>query len=295
MTTPRVVVVIRPTEYDELLARHGTRGQVDFFLRSRGQDVVEVLDRHARTAAALEAVRAAMPIEWRSATVKRAELARFVFEPADVVVILGQDGLVANVAKYLQGQPVIGVDPLPARNAGVLVPHQPQAVPDLLADVVAGRAAFVHRTMAQVITDDGQRLDALNEIYVGHEGHQSARYVLAADGARERQSSSGILIGTGTGATGWCASIGRVLAPQLPLPHPDERALSWFVREAWPSRSTRTTLVAGRLEGESGLALTSESEQLVAFGDGMESDRLLLGWGQQVTVEVSPLVLRTVI
>ncbi len=53
MTTPRVVVVIRPTEYDELLARHGTRGQVDFFLRSRGQDVVEVLDRHARTAAAL--------------------------------------------------------------------------------------------------------------------------------------------------------------------------------------------------------------------------------------------------
>ncbi|HPB72806.1 MAG TPA: hypothetical protein PLX71_07500 [Phycicoccus sp.] len=89
MTTPRVVVVIRPTEYDELLARHGTRGQVDFFLRSRGQDVVEVLDRHARTAAALEVVRAAVPIEWRSATVKRAELARFVFEPADVVVILG--------------------------------------------------------------------------------------------------------------------------------------------------------------------------------------------------------------
>ena len=36
MATPRVVLVTRRTEYDELIARHGTRGQADFFLRSRG-------------------------------------------------------------------------------------------------------------------------------------------------------------------------------------------------------------------------------------------------------------------
>ena len=30
------------------------------------------------------------------------------------MVVVGQDGLVANVAKYLDGQPVIGVDTAPA-------------------------------------------------------------------------------------------------------------------------------------------------------------------------------------
>ena len=37
-------------------------------------------------------------------------LARFLFEPGDVVIVVGQDGLVANVAKYLDGQPVIGIN-----------------------------------------------------------------------------------------------------------------------------------------------------------------------------------------
>ena len=39
--------------------------------------------------------------------------------------MVGQDVLVANVAKYLSGQPVIGVNPEPERNSGVLVPRPP--------------------------------------------------------------------------------------------------------------------------------------------------------------------------
>lgn len=41
----------------------------------------------------------------------RGDLDRFLFEPDDIVLALGQDGLVANVAKYLDGQPVIGSNP----------------------------------------------------------------------------------------------------------------------------------------------------------------------------------------
>ena len=39
---PRGVLVERPSEYDELLARHATHEQVRFFLRQRGRSLEEV-------------------------------------------------------------------------------------------------------------------------------------------------------------------------------------------------------------------------------------------------------------
>ena len=102
-----------------------------------------------------------------------------------------------------------------------------------------------------------------------------------------------MIVSTGTGATGWCRSIARIQAPTLPLPAPTERALAWFVREPWPSPSTGADVVAGRLD-RGALALRVESDALVAFGYGVEADRLTLTWGQRVTVGVAGRTLRTV-
>lgn len=126
---PRVVLVHRRTELDDALARHGTHGQASFFLTSRGRDIGELETRHALNDAALKAVSAAIPPDWRRGRVERADLSRFLFEPEDVVVVVGQDGLVANTAKYLDGQPVLGINPDPERNPGVLVPHSPSRPP----------------------------------------------------------------------------------------------------------------------------------------------------------------------
>ncbi|HZM75464.1 MAG TPA: hypothetical protein VFC19_07040 [Candidatus Limnocylindrales bacterium] len=89
-------------------------------------------------------------------------------------------------------------------------------------------------------------------------------------------------MGTGTGATGWCASIVRERAGAPTLPGPQERELSWFVREAWPSPVTGVALTAGRIAAGQRLELTIESDQLVCFADGIESDHLTLAWGQRV-------------
>lgn len=293
MATPRAVIVHRASELTELLARHGTRGQVAFFLDQRGQSLAAVEERHERTRAALADVSAGLPVDWRRATVERSDLARFVFEPDDVVLVVGQDGLVANAAKYLGIQPVIGIDPLPGVNAGVLVPHTPAAGVALAGAAQAGTAPICERTMVQVRTDDGQSLTALNEVMIGQRGHQSARYTLEVGGRRERQSSSGVIVSTGTGATGWCSSIARLQAPGMPLPAATESALAWFVREPWPSPSTGADLFAGRLDGGE-VTLRVESDVLVAFGDGMEDDRLSLSWGQRVSVSIADRTLRTV-
>jgi hypothetical protein len=287
------VVVHRRTEYDELLARHGTRGQAAFFLGTRGRSIEEVEDRHREVDDALTAVGAAIPVDWRRGNVERADLSRFLFFPEDVVVVVGQDGLVANVAKYLDGQPVVGLDPAPGVNTGVLVRHPVTDAAPLLRAVVRDRAEVEERTMVEAVTDDGQSLVALNEVYIGHASHQTARYTVGVAGQTQAQASSGLLVSTGTGATGWCRSVWLERHSGLLLPAPTDPALVWFVREAWPSPVTDATLTEGRLEGTE-LSLTVGSDRLVVFGDGVESDRLTVSWGQRVDVHRSERVLRLV-
>ncbi|MGW8762719.1 hypothetical protein ACWGN5_09485 [Streptomyces sp. NPDC055815] len=288
---PRAVLVHRTTEYEELLARHGTHGQAAFFLSARGRSVDAVRERHERTRRALAEVAGAVPLTWRQTRVERADLDRFLFGPEDVVVVVGQDGLVANAAKYLTGQPVIGIDADPGRNPGVLVRHRPERARRLLPYAAGAGAAVDELTMVEAVTDDAQRLLALNEIYVGPPGHQTARYTLALDGTDvppEPQASSGVLVGTGTGATGWLRSLWEQRSSALALPAPSDARLAWFVREAWPSPTTGTSRVEGVLDAGRGLRLTVESDRLVAFGDGVESDALELTWGQTIHLTVSP-------
>jgi hypothetical protein len=287
---PRVVVVHRATELDELLARHGTRGQVEFFLHGRGRDLGEVEKRHAAMQRALSMISAAVPLDWRQGRVERTDLDRFLFGPEDVVVVVGQDGLVANVAKYLDDQPVIGIDTDPARNPGVLVRYPPEAVGDLLRSV-NGHDLL---TMVEAASDDGQRLRALNEVFVGPASHQTARYVLDAGGRPEAQASSGLVVATGTGSTGWCRSLWLEHHSTLALPGPTDPGLAWFVREAWPSPATGTSYTEGLLEGST-LTLRVESERMVVFGDGIETDRLDLTWGQSLTVARSERHLHLVV
>ncbi|WP_238395407.1 hypothetical protein [Mycolicibacterium sp. CBMA 295] len=256
--------------------------------------VLPVQDRHDRTRSALATVTAAIPADWRRGRVERADLPRFLFEPGDVVVVVGQDGLVANAAKYLDGQPVIGVNPEPDRNAGILVAHAPQAAGPLMRAAAQERAEVQLRTMVGATTDDGQKLLALNEIFVGHASHQTARYTLGLpDGRSERQASSGLIVSTGTGATGWCRSVAGQRSSDVRLPAAEEPRLAWFVREAWPSPATGTDLVEGDLAGAA-LTVNIESDRLVAFGDGIETDALQLSWGQRLTVQLAAQRLRLV-
>ncbi len=290
---PRVVVVTRATELELLLARHGTREQARFFLEGRGQRIGDLEARHARRDAALAAVSRAVPAAWRRVRLDRGDLARFVFEPEDLVVAVGQDGLVANAAKYLAGQLVLGVNPDPERYDGVLVPHRPDDAARLLRAMAARRADVEERTLARATLDDGQRLLALNEVFAGHRSHQSARYRLRLDGREERQSSSGVIVTTGTGATGWARSVNGERRRPLDLPRPGDRALAFFVREPFPSVATGTTLDGAVLDGGEGLEVVSEMDDGgVLFADGIEDDRLEFPFGVRARFDVAPERLR---
>jgi len=285
---PRAVLVTRATEYELLLRRHATRGQAAFFLEGRGQRLEDVEHDHLRFELALARMQQAIPAEWRRSRVPREDLDRFLFEPEDVVVVVGQDGLVANVAKYLSGQPVIGVNPDPERFDGVLVRCSVERAAKLLLPAAARDVPLESRTLAEARVDDGQRLLALNEIFVGHRSHQSARYRLSWQGVEERQSSSGLIVSTGTGATGWARSIARQRSAEVPLPAPTDGRLTFLVREAFPSLTTGTELTEGCVDAGDAVEIVSEmNDGGVVFGDGIEADRIELGFGMRLSVRAS--------
>ena len=183
---PRAVVVTRPTEYEALLGQHGTHGQVEFFLESREQSVDGVMERHVRQHEAVQEVSARLPLDWRRAHVERRDLERFLWDPDDVVIAVGQDGLVANLAKYLDGQLVVGINPDPEQWDGVLVKHDVAGGIARVELANEGGARVESRPMVEASTGSGHRLFALNEVFIGHCSHQSARYKLRYGDRSER-------------------------------------------------------------------------------------------------------------
>ena len=272
---PRIVLVTRKSPLTRLIEHHGTAGQVRFFLETLGHAIDPYEEAHARLEAGVDRVLAALCPEQRRTRVDREELDRFLFSPDDVVVVVGQDGLVANTAKYLAGQLLVGVNPDPDRYDGILCRHAPGDVDRVLdwMQTRDDRFAIESRTLVEARREDGARIVALNEVFVGHRSHQSARYQIRVGDREESQSSSGLLCASGTGSTGWVRSIVEQRRLEVTLPGPVDPRLAWFVREPFPSVATGTDLDFGILDGADALTLVSRmGEGGVCFGDGIESD-----------------------
>lgn len=287
---PRVVFVTRETEHEQLVARHATLEQARFYLKTRGQDLSDLEARHTAFGAVITQARASVPADWRQTLVRRADLDRFIFTAEDIIVAVGQDGLVPNVAKYLSGQPVIGINPAPKLYDGVLVRHRVDELASLLPHVVRQDASIERRAMVEGIMDTGEKLCALNELFIGHCSHQSARYRISDGDTQEEQSSSGLIVTTGTGTTGWARSIMEATGRFIDL-SPDEKALTWLVREPFPSIVTGTSMRAGKLAGQPLHVTSHMNDGGVIFADGIEQDFLPFDYGRLISVQLSVLSL----
>ena len=200
----RIVVVTRRTRLEELIARFNTRGQARFYIEHSAQgtgDFGEYEREHAAYERAVALVHRATDVGVPRHVIDRDLVPTYTFGEHDVVLAVGQDGLVANVAKYTLERPLLGVNPDPERFDGVLLPFLADGCAGAIATVFDGRASVRRVTLAEARLDDGQRLLAFNDLFIGARSHVSVRYVLARGSARESQSSSGVLVATGAGCS----------------------------------------------------------------------------------------------
>ncbi len=290
----KVVVVTKKTALEELIEQFNTREQARFYLEHSGVSFAEYEASHAAYQNALARVKDALPPGTRAQWIERAFVP--TFGEGDLVLTVGPDGLVVNTAKYLDGQPLLAVNPDPARMDGVLLPFRADEAGGPLRLALRGEVRRKRITMARVTLNDGQTLHAVNDFFVGQRTHQSARYRLALDGREENQSSSGIIVSTGAGSTGWLRSVlagaAGIVGAFIPGPEVAEtRArygfdweadyLCYTVREPFETRVSAAGLVFGHIEAGHHLEVTSQMPQNgVIFSDGVEDDYLEFNSGR---------------
>jgi NAD kinase len=294
----KIILVTRKTRLEELVERFNTLSQAKFYIEHAGGDFAAYVLEHEAYQRSLESVRRTIEVGLKMQILDRTLVPTYLFSKQDLVVTLGQDGLVANTAKYVSGQPVLAVNPDAERVDGILLPFQPKDLRDALDRTIAGKARMRSVTMAEARLKDGQRLLAFNDLFIGAASHVSARYRLGYGGQRENQSSSGIIVSTGAGSTGWLSSIfnetsgilaylgGAVVKP-MRIEWEEDRLL-FVVREPFVSRHSTAAIVMGIVQKGGPLAIESQMPSGgVIFSDGVEADHLDFNSGAIASIGVA--------
>ncbi|MBY0504063.1 MAG: hypothetical protein K2X03_09135 [Bryobacteraceae bacterium] len=295
----KIVLVTRKTRLDELVERFNTRAQAKFYIEHGGGDFSAYVLEYETYQDSLETVRRNIEIGLKIQVMDRSMVPTYLFSKQDLIVTLGQDGLVANTAKYVAGQPIVAVNPDPERFDGILLPFSPAHLGKTLERVLNGKETIGTITMAQALLKDGQRLVAFNDLFIGTKNHVSARYRVGFEDKRENQSSSGIIVSTGAGSTGWLSSIFNETAGILsflggPAIVPlrmawDEQRLLFVVREPFISRHSEAGIVAGSILPKAPLTVESQMPSGgVIFSDGVEADHLDFNSGAIAGIGIAP-------
>lgn len=298
----KIILVTRKTRLQELVLRYNTVEQARFQAEHLGMDFGDFIAEDKVYSEAVRIVEAVLQTQGRLQRLDRNFLPNFLFPPSALVVVLGQDGLVANTLKYLlDGQKVLAINPDPERWDGVLLPFSVSDLSTVLREVWNGQRQVREISMAKATLTDGQELLAVNDIFLGARGHASARYEISHGKNHERQSSSGLIVSTGLGSTGWLRSVltgaqaisgGSMGATQIEILKKgmpwNARRLVYAVREPFPGRWGAASLVFGGLVSGETLRIRSlMPDGGVLFSDGIESDGLDFRSGLEARIELA--------
>ncbi len=301
--TRKVVVVARPTRLDQLVARFNTRSQARFYIERLGADFSDYEREQSCFERSIDGVLEAASGLARVHRIDWKQTPNYQFAPDDLVATVGQDGLIVNTLKYLGAQPIVGFNPEPERWDGVLAQFSRDEAEAVIERALEGRLAERLVTKATVSLSDGQSMTAVNDFFLGVSDHGSARYLLEYGGRAESQSSSGLIVSTPLGRSGWLQSVingssgilssmrggKRIAVEPGSRGEWDEEALSFAVREPFASVSSGAELVFGRIGSGSSLAVESRmGEKGLIFSDGMQSDFLEFNYSVRADFGIAP-------
>lgn len=299
MKFENAIIIRDKTRLEQLIERFNSREQARFYLERSGGDFISYEEEHQRFYNAKAEVETVISKHLKLKVIFRSFLPTYIFTEKDLIIVLGQDGLLANTAKYARGLPLVGVNPDPERYDGILLKFTSAKLKTRLKKILAGNFNSSQVTMAKATLNDGQELLAFNDFYIGAKSHVSSRYTINFEDKTESQSSSGIIISTGAGSTGWLSSIfnmtrninrfsGKALSNLDFSLSWDANKLIFIVREPFLSKTSEVNLGFGAIDSNNLLKIESHmSTGGVIFSDGIESDYLNFNAGAVVSISIA--------
>lgn len=293
MPIENAVIIVNKTRLESLIQRFNTRAQAQFYIEHSGGDFSDYEVEHEIFKKSLTSVIENLSSSFKCKVIERSYLPNYLFTEKDIPVVLGQDGLVANTAKYVNGLPIFAINPDPKRYDGVLLPFSVKDVPLITKDIKNNCINTTEITMAKATLNDGQTLLAFNDLFIGPASHISARYNIKYGMESENQSSSGIIVSTGAGSTGWLSSIINMSSgltgeyPEIDL-NWSSNSLYFVVREPFASKYSKAGIVCGYIDEENTIEIESFMPQNgVIFSDGIENDYLSFNSGTIVKIGIA--------
>lgn len=247
-------------------------------LREGDPAVAAIESSHLETVYARDAVRAVL--ESSKIRVHEARrLGRIPNGKYDLIVAVGGDGTVLDVARYVDATPVLAVNSSPSSSYGYFSCATADTLEPMLARVLADGVEPVELTRI-ALEVDGRRHphSVLNDVlFCNAVPAATSRYVLGIGDDEESQKSSGVWVATAAGSTGAIRSAGGVVVDIR------EHWLQYWVREPFMGASAhRYRLVTGHL-GPSGIRFRSEMIQGAVYLDGRRNG-VPVGFGSTVTL-----------
>ena len=298
MSVEYAIIIKNKTRLETLIERFNTKAQAKFYIERSGGDFNDYEREHEVFHQSLSTVQRNLSTVLKHKIVERSFLPSFIFNENQVIVTVGQDGLVANTAKYVKQIPIIAVNPDPERFDGVLLPFHPDTFLSAIDSVITNNYKSKLTSFAEAKLNDGQRLLAFNDLFIGATSHVSARYQLTYKSKIEEQSSSGIIVSTQAGSTGWLSSIFNMSYGIHKFIENDnskkkyaklkDNQLMFAVREPFASKRTQIETTAGIITGQSKLVIQSYMPNNgLIFSDGVEADFLKFNAGAIATIGIA--------
>jgi len=305
MKFEHAIIIRNKTRLEVLVERFNTKSQAKFYIERQGGNFEDYEIEHEIFYQSLNSLQKQLSRIIKHKTIDKSFLPSFIFSETNFIVVIGQDGLVANTAKYSRNCPIIAINPDKSRYDGVLLPFDTSTFIAGVENVITESYSSKIVRFAEAKLNDGQRLLAFNDLFIGISSHVSARYRISYQDQAEEQSSSGLIISTKAGTTGWMSSVFNMAHGITNLfekkveqkqPNITDNELLFAVREPFHSIKTQINITAGLINHQQKLQIESLMPiNGIIFSDGVESDFLNFNSGSIATIGLANETARLVV
>ncbi len=232
-------------------------------LREGDPAVAAIESGHLETVYARDAVRAVLESEGIRVREAR-RLGRIPNGKYDLIVAVGGDGTVLDIARHVDATPILAVNSSPSSSYGYFSCATADTLEPMLTRILADGIEPVELTRIS-LEIDGQRhpYPALNDVLFGNAlPAATSRYVLGIGDDEEAQKGSGVWVATAAGSTGAIRSAGGDVVDIR------EQWLQYWVREPFKGATAHQYRLVNGHVGPSGIRFRSQMIQGTVYLDG---------------------------